>query len=182
MTRLLTIGHGTLAQDEFVALLRGAAIEQLVDVRTAPGSRRHPHFGRDEMAVWLPQAGVAYRWERDLGGFRRPRPDSPNTALRHPAFRGYADHMVTEEFATALDAVLAEATASTTTVMCAESLWWRCHRRLISDFAVLMRGAAVVHLLHDGTLSPHRLTEGVRQDDGLLVYDVGETGSLLVGE
>jgi len=179
---LLTVGHGTLTQDEFVALLRGGRIEQLVDVRTAPGSRRHPHFGRDAMAVWMPQAGFSYRWERDLGGFRRPHPDSPNTALRHPGFRGYADHMRTPEFAAALDAVLGEAAVATTTVMCAESLWWRCHRRLISDFAALMRGAAVEHLLHDGTLSSHRVTEGVRRDDGLLVYDVGQTGSLPVGE
>ncbi|MGH2815174.1 MAG: DUF488 family protein, partial [Actinomycetota bacterium] len=108
MTTLLTIGHGTATAQELVALLDGAGAERLVDVRTAPGSRRHPQFRRETMAGWLAEAGVAYRWEPDLGGFRRPEPDSVNQVLRHPAFRGYADYMRRPRFWAALDRLLAE--------------------------------------------------------------------------
>jgi len=178
-TRLITVGHGTLAQEEFVDLLHAGGIESLVDVRTAPGSRRHPHFRRQAMEEWVPAAGVAYRWEPRLGGLRKPSPDSPNVALRHSGFRAYADHMRAPEFPAALDEVLTEAAARPTTVMCAESVWWRCHRRLIADFASLVRGADVRHLMHDGRLSEHHPTEGVRRDGDHLVYDIGETGTLL---
>lgn len=178
-TCLITVGHGTLGQEEFVALLRRAELESLVDVRTAPGSRRHPHFRRQAMEEWLPEAGIAYRWEPRLGGLRKPAPDSPNIALRHSGFRAYADHMATPEFPMALDDVLDEAATRPTTVMCAESLWWRCHRRLVADFATLVRGVDVRHLMHDDRLAEHRPTEGVRRDGDHLVYDVGETGSLL---
>ena len=179
VTRLVTVGHGTLPEDEFVEVLRGAGIESLVDVRTAPGSRRHPHFRRQAMEQWVPDADIGYRWEPRLGGLRKPTVDSPNAALRHSGFRAYADHMATPEFAEALDEVLDEAASRPTTVMCAESLWWRCHRRLIADFASLVRGANVRHLMHDGRLAEHRPTDGVRREGTLLVYDVGETGSLL---
>ena len=171
--RLLTVGHGTLSADELVALLDGAGVSQLVDVRSAPGSRRHPHFAKDQMARWLTETGIGYRWEPGLGGRRRTATDSPNTALRHPAFRGYADHMATPEFRGALDRLLEEAGAGTTAAMCAESLWWRCHRRLLADAAVLLRGATVVHLDHRGHLGEHRLTDGVRAAGDDLVYDVG---------
>ena len=160
-------------------LLRDAGIESLVDVRTAPGSRRHPHFRREAMEQWLPASGIAYRWEPRLGGLRKPAPDSPNVALRHSGFRAYGDHMRTAEFADGVDHVLAEAAVRATTVMCAESVWWRCHRRLIADFATLVRGADVRHLMHDGRLTEHHLTDGVRLEGDHLVYDVGETGSLL---
>jgi uncharacterized protein (DUF488 family) len=180
--RLLTVGHGTLEAATFVALLGRAGVSRIVDVRTAPGSRRHPHFARAAMEGWLPAAGIDYRWERDLGGFRRAAPNSVNTALRHPAFRGYADHMRTPSFRAALDAVRDEAAAAPTAVMCAESLWWRCHRRLLADAAELLDGVDVVHLLHDGRLEPHRPTEGVRRDGDLLVYDGGAAqGSLAMG-
>jgi uncharacterized protein (DUF488 family) len=172
--RLYTVGHGTLSSDAFTALLHGAAIESLVDVRIAPGSRRHPQFGRPEMERWLPAAGVDYRWEKALGGFRRPSPDSPNTALRHEGFRGYADYMVEVPFMGALEAVLEEAGRQPLTVMCAEALWWRCHRRLIADAAMVLRDVEVVHLGHDGRLSPHRPTEGLRRDGDHLVYDGGQ--------
>jgi uncharacterized protein (DUF488 family) len=171
---LYAIGHGTAPADEFVALLRDAGIARLIDVRTAPGSKRNPQFRREEMERWLPAAGIAYRWEKDLGGFRKPHPSSPNTALRHPAFRGYADYMRTPEFARALDRVLAEAAEERTAVMCSESVWWRCHRRLLSDAVVLLRGVDVVHLMHDGRTQPHRPTEGVRRDGEHLVYDAGQ--------
>jgi len=178
-TRLISVGHGTLPEDDFIQLLHGAEVESLVDVRTAPGSRRHPHFRRQTMDEWVPAAGIAYRWEPRLGGLRKPAPNSPNVALRHSGFRAYADHMATTEFVDAVDEVLAEAATRPTTVMCAESLWWRCHRRLIADFATLVRGADVRHLMHDGRLAEHRPTEGVRRVGDGLVYDVGETGSLL---
>ena len=106
---LLTVGHGTLAADAFADLVREAGVEVVVDVRSYPGSRRNPQFGADEMARWLPAAGVAYRGERRLGGRRRGRPDSPHVALRNDAFRAYADHMESDEFAAGLAAVLAEA-------------------------------------------------------------------------
>jgi len=178
-TRLITVGHGTLAEDEFVDLLRGAGVESLVDVRTAPGSRRNPQFQRQAMEEWVPRADVAYRWEPRLGGLRKPAPDSPNVALRHSGFRAYADHMMTSDFGAAVHGLLAEAAEQPTTVMCAESVWWRCHRRLIADFATLVRGADVRHLMHDGRLTEHHLTYGVRRDGDHLVYDVGETGTLL---
>jgi len=178
-TRLITVGHGTRPEDDFVQLLRHAEIDSLVDVRTAPGSRRHPQFQRQAMEHWVPAAGIAYRWEPRLGGLRKPAPDSPNVALRHSGFRAYADHMATTEFVDALDQVLEEAMTRPTTVTCAESLWWRCHRRLIADFASLVRGAEIRHLMQDGRLVEHCPTDGVRREDDRLVYDVGETGSLL---
>jgi uncharacterized protein (DUF488 family) len=178
VTRLLTLGHGTATAEEVVALLSGAGVERLVDVRTAPGSRRHPQFRRQTMAGWLAEAGVAYRWEPELGGFRKPEPDSVNHVLRHPAFRGYADYMRTPPFWAALDRLLAEAAAAQTAAMCSETLWWRCHRRLLSDAAVLVRGVEVLHLDHRGGQEPHRPTEGVRRDGDLLAYDLGATPPL----
>jgi uncharacterized protein (DUF488 family) len=178
MTRLLTVGHGTASVEGLLALLGGAGVERLVDVRTAPGSRRHPHVRREAMAGWLGEAGIGYRWEPELGGFRRPDPGSGNHALRHPAFRGYADHMRTRAFWAALDRLLAEAAAGPTAAMCSETLWWRCHRRLLADAAVLVREAEVLHLDHRGRLEPHRPTEGVRRDGDLLAYDLGATPPL----
>jgi len=186
VTTLLTVGHGTATAEELAGLLKGAGVERLVDVRTAPGSRRHPQFAREAMAGWLAEAGVAYRWEPELGGFRKalprgaqgPDPDSVNRALRHPAFRGYADYMRGPRFWAALDRLLAEAAAAPTAAMCSETLWWRCHRRLLADAAVLVRGAEVLHLDHRGGREPHRPTEGVRRDGDLLAYDLGATPPL----
>ncbi len=171
---LLTVGHGTLEKDELARLLAGAGIEELVDVRTFPGSRRHPQFDRKELERWLPEAGVGYQWEPRLGGFRRASPESPHTALRNLSFRGYADHMGKPEFGSALSDVVEVARARRTAVMCSESLWWRCHRRLISDATVLLLELPVVHLGHDGGSSAHRLTEGLRRSGELLVYDGGQ--------
>ena len=171
MTQLLTVGHGTLPGEAFVALLRDVGVELVVDVRRYPGSRRHPQFGREPLAAALRAAGVAYRWEQALGGRRSPAPDSPNAALRNAAFRGYADHMSTSMFRAALDRVLTEAATRTTAVLCAESLWWRCHRRLIADAAVLAHGVKVVHLGHDGRLTEHAPTDAARTVDGRVVYD-----------
>jgi uncharacterized protein (DUF488 family) len=170
---LLTVGHGTLTEDRLGALLTGAGVERLIDVRTAPGSRRHPHVSRAALEVWLPGLDIAYSWEPRLGGWRKPRPDSLNTALHNDSFRGYADYMRTPPFWEALDQVLLAAAEHRTAVMCSEAVYWRCHRRLIADGAELGRGTRVQHLGHDGALSRHRLTDGVRQEGDLLVYDAG---------
>ena len=172
---LLTFGHGTATAARMTELLRDAGVAVLVEVRIAPGSRRHPHVARAELERWLPEAGIAYRWDKRLGGFRKPGPDSPDVAWREEMFRGYAAHMRTADFGTAVDDVLAEAAADPTAVMCAESLWWRCHRRMIADFVSAVRDVPVRHLLHDGRLEEHRLSLGLRRrDDGLLVYDGGQ--------
>ncbi|WP_324789569.1 DUF488 domain-containing protein [Streptomyces sp. H51] len=169
---LITFGHGTADRASLTDLLRGAGVTAVVDVRTAPGSRRHPDMSRQRLERWLPEAGVAYRWEPRLGGFRRPPPDSPDTVWRNVSFRGYAAHTRSPEFVAAMDDLLRQARAERTAVMCGEAVWWRCHRRLIADFAVLARGALVRHLMHDGRLTAHRPTPGARlRPDGLLVYD-----------
>lgn len=170
---LLTVGHGTLEADELATLLHVAGVKLLVDVRSYPGSRRNPQFGRDALAGHLQEDGIAYRWDKRLGGRRATRPDSPNVALRNDAFRGYADHMATSDFAEALNDLLADAADQTTVAMCAESLWWRCHRRLLADAAALTRDSPVRHLLHDGRLVPHQVTDGARPAEGKVIYDVG---------
>jgi uncharacterized protein (DUF488 family) len=170
---LLTVGHGTATQDDLVALLTGAGIASVVDVRRFPGSRRHPHVARERLERWLPAAGITYRWEERLGGRRRRVEGSPHTGLRHPSFQAYADHLETEAFQDAIGEVLAEALAHRVAVMCSESLWWRCHRRLISDHVSLLTDVEVRHLLPDGRLAEHRPTDVVRVEDGRLVYDGG---------
>jgi uncharacterized protein (DUF488 family) len=178
VTVLYTIGHGARDLGTFLSLLEGAGIELLVDVRTAPGSRKHPHFGRDPLEAALAERGIAYEWRgKEMGGWRRPRPDSRHGAIRSPGFRGYADHMESEEFRGALGEVLAAARRAPTTVMCAESLWWRCHRRMIAD-AVVAGGHEVRHIMDGGRLEPHRLHPAARIEDGAPVYDrpVEESG------
>ena len=171
---LLTVGHGTASQEALGALLSGAGVELVVDIRTAPGSRRHPHVARAELEQWLPAAGVAYEWSRDLGGFRRPPPDSPDVVWREPMFRGYAAWMRQEPFRAALGRVLGQAAARRTAVMCSEAVWWRCHRRLLADAVVLLHRKPVQHLMHDGRLVPHAPSDGVRvRSDDRLVYDAG---------
>jgi uncharacterized protein (DUF488 family) len=172
--QLLTFGHGTASEEEMTILLRDARVELLVDVRTAPGSRRNPHVGRAQLQQWLPAAGIDYRWEGDLGGFRKAAKDSPDVVWRNASFRGYAGYARTDTFVAAVDRVLADAAQRTTVVMCSESLWWRCHRRIIADFVVRARGVDVRHLMHDGRLADHAVTPGARlRSDGLLVYDGG---------
>jgi uncharacterized protein (DUF488 family) len=172
---LLTFGHGTASAEQMVSLLRSAGVSVLVDVRTAPGSRRHPHVARAELRRWLPEAGITYRWDKRLGGLRAPEPDSPDVAFEVDSLRGYAGHMRTPDFLAAVDQLLALADARGTAVMCAESLWWRCHRRMLADFVTAARDVPVRHLMHDGRLEDHRLSPGLRlRDDGLLVYDGGQ--------
>jgi uncharacterized protein (DUF488 family) len=178
MTAVRTVGHGTLAADAFVSLLDGADVARVVDVRSFPGSRHNPQFGREEMERWVPQCGLGYAWIRELGGRRRPSAGSKHAALRNEAFRAYADYMETEPFQTGVDELLAGSVKAPTAVMCSETLWWRCHRRLLADYLVLVRGVEVAHVMHNGRLTPHAPTTGVRLADGGLVYDVGVTRSL----
>jgi uncharacterized protein (DUF488 family) len=177
---IYTIGHGTRTIEEFIELLRGAGIERLVDVRSFPGSRRHPHFGKDALAASLTEAGIAYEWERDLGGFRKARADSRHTAIRNAGFRGYADHMETPKFRAARDRLIEGSEQTRTTVMCAESLWWRCHRRMLSD-SLTAAGCDVRHIMEGGKQDAHRLHPEARVDGDTVVYDVAqaEQGSLL---
>lgn len=178
MTTLHTVGHGTLPVQAFATLLSGARVRRVVDVRSFPGSRHNPQFGREEMERWLPAAGLDYVWLRQLGGRRRSVADSKHVALRHNAFRAYADYMETDDFLAGVDQLLALAVSDLTAVMCSESVWWRCHRRLLADYLVLARGLDLVHLMHDGRLTPHTPTEGVRIADAVLIYDVGVTPPL----
>jgi uncharacterized protein (DUF488 family) len=175
---LFSVGHGTRPIDAFLALLRRGGVRRLVDVRTAPGSRRNPQFGRDALAEALAIAGIEYVWRgTELGGFRRPRRDSRHTAIRHDMFRGYADHMDTPAFAEGLGWLLESATQTTTAFMCAESDWRRCHRRMISD-AIVASGGRVVHLLDRGD-EEHALHPNARVEDGRPVYDVGGQSTLV---
>ena len=171
MARLLTVGHGTLDQDAFADLLRSVGVTRLVDVRRFPGSRRHPHFASDALAEWLPAAGVDYRWEPQLGGRRRL---DRTVADADPwwqveAFAAYAAYTRTDGFRAALDDVLALCRAGReVAVMCSESVWWRCHRRLISDVTVLLHGLPVLHLAHSGRLTEHPPAAGARvAEDGV---------------
>ena len=175
---LHTIGHGTLSTDAFADRCRDAALGLVVDVRAFPGSRRHPHFGREAMSEWLPAAGTSYRWLPALGGRRRPVPESKHVALRNDSFRAYADHMESGEFLSGVEELVEATRETTAAVMCSESVWWRCHRRLLSDHLVLVRDEEVVHLMHDGRATDHAPTDGVRLDAGRLVYDVGATPAL----
>lgn len=160
--RLLTLGHGTLAAEDFLALVREAQIARIVDVRSFPGSRRNPQFGREVMAGWLEEAGIDYVWEQRLGGRRRGVGErTVHRGLRHPAFRAYADWMETAEFRAGLS-TLADPSAGQSAVMCSESLWWRCHRRLLSDHLVLVEQVEVRHLMHDGRQQEHPVTPEAR--------------------
>lgn len=172
------MGHGTLAADALAELLCGAGVELLTDVRSYPGSRRHPQLAREAMSEWLPEAGVAYTWRRDLGGRRRPVAGTRHRALRVEAFGAYADHMETPAFRAAVAALLEDATTARVAVMCSESVWWRCHRRLLSDHLVLVHGVDVQHLMHDGRRHPHRVTDAARLEGDAVVYDVGADAPL----
>ena len=168
--RITSVGHGTLEQHELVSLLGGAGVDAVADIRRYPGSRRHPHFSRPAMEQWLPAADIHYRWIGRLGGRRPVNPQSPHAGLRNQQFRAYADHMATEEFAGGLEELLRLAAERSVAVLCAESLWWRCHRRLLADHLVLVDGVELVHLLHDGRLVAHEPTPGARVEGDVVVY------------
>ena len=155
-------------------LLRPRGVTLLVDVRQYPRSRRVPHFNGDALAASLPERGIEYLHMRELGGRRRPRPDSPNDGWENEQFRGYADHMATPEFESALGRLESLARARPAAVMCAEATWFRCHRRLVSD-ALLMRGWRVLHIGSDGRLTEHELTPFAVVSDGRLTYPAEQT-------
>ena len=164
-----TVGHSTQTSEAFVALLRAHAIEALVDVRRFPASRRHPQFNSAALEQTLTGAGIEYGHEPDLGGRRAPRKNSKNTVWRHDSFRGYADYMETPAFASALDRLMSGAAAQRTAIMCAEALWWQCHRQMIAD-ALKARGLRVLHILGPGEIAEHPYTSAARIIEGTLHY------------
>jgi len=164
-----TIGHSTRTLEEFLALLAAYRIEAIADVRRFPGSRRWPQFAHDRLAQSLGAHGLDYRWFPALGGRRRARPDSPNTAWRNSAFRGYADHLASAEFAEGLSALLAFAARQRTAIMCAEAVWWRCHRSIIAD-VLKQRGIEVIHILDLRHGVVHPWTSAAHIDNGALSY------------
>jgi uncharacterized protein (DUF488 family) len=166
---IYTVGHSILAADAFLALLQGHGVRQLADIRLIPKSARHPHFAGERLAPLLESNGISYRHFRDLGGRRTPRPDSVNTAWRVDAFRGYADYMQTAPFRRALDQLSDFASTARTTVMCAEAMWWQCHRRLLAD-ALLVRGVPVLHILSAAAPKAHELSEFARAGEGEVIY------------
>jgi len=169
-----TIGHSTHVGEAFFALLAPNGVRTLVDVRAIPGSRRHPQFGREALGAACEAHGVVYRWMPELGGRRRSRRDSPHVGWEVAAFRAYADYADTPEFAAALDALQVLAAPQPTAFLCAETLWWQCHRRLIAD-RLLVSGWTVLHIDARGHTTPHRLPDFARVDAGRIVYDRGVT-------
>jgi uncharacterized protein (DUF488 family) len=160
---VLTIGHSTHTLDEFFALLARHRIEGLVDIRRFPSSKKFPHFNQDNLAPELAEAGVGYFWLEGLGGRRHKKKGSPspNPGLRNESFRNYADYMLTEEFQHGVKQLLAIAGRQRTALMCAEGLYWRCHRRLVSD-VLTADGITVQHIMPSGELRPHVMIEGAR--------------------
>jgi uncharacterized protein (DUF488 family) len=167
---LYTVGHSTRSLDELVETLQAHSIETLVDIRAFPMSRRLPQFNRESLANSLPAAGIRYVWMKTLGGYRKKsREDSPNIGLRNASFRNYADYMLTTEFENATADLVALAEGSRTAYMCAERVYFRCHRMLVSDWMVA-HGHEVLHIDGTGQAKPHRLTSEARVIDGELIY------------
>jgi uncharacterized protein (DUF488 family) len=168
--RIWTIGHSTREIDSFVSLLKDNGIKLLVDVRSLPGSKRYPQFNREALAKLLTDAGIRYEHFPELGGRRKPKPDSRNTVWRNASFRGYADHMETDEFRRGVERLLALAREEgPAAVMCAEAVWWRCHRSLISDY-LKARGIEVMHILDADKIEPHPYTSAAHIVNGKLSY------------
>ena len=169
--QLFTIGHSTHTAERFLELLAVHQIQAVADVRRFPGSRRFPQFGQDALAAALSHSGIDYHWLEVLGGRRQK--DAPgssqNLGLRNESFRNYADYMLTGEFQRGVEQLLQIAAEKRTAFMCSESVFWRCHRRLISDY-LLVAGIAVQHIMPNGDLQPHKLTDGAKVSDGLLTY------------
>jgi uncharacterized protein (DUF488 family) len=177
---IYTVGHGARSFDELTEVLRSVDVQKVIDVRRFPGSRRHPHFARGALEQSLPSVGIDYEWwGEELGGRREEGAGSTrHPAWRNKSFQSYADHMDTMVFREALDRLEQESATTTPALMCAETLWWRCHRRLISD-ALVLRGNEVVHLISAVERRPHEPHPALRPDEeGNPVYDLGETGEL----
>ena len=172
-----TIGHSTRGADELSALLREHEIKLLADIRRYPGSKRYPHFASEAMARWLPEHGIGYIHMPELGGRRKPLPDSRNTAWRNEQFRAYADYMATDEFRDAIDKLLALAEQQRVTIMCAEAVPWRCHRNLVADY-LTRRGIDVMHIIGAGAAKVHTLNPHARIEGDHLVYPAAEQQKL----
>ena len=164
-----TIGHSTRSADEFNQILPAHGIRALVDVRSFPGSRRYPQFNKPELARSLEAIGILYAHNPRLGGRRRPNPDSKNTAWKNASFRAYADHLESEEFKQGVEKLLEVASTSRTAIMCAEALWWRCHRSLIADY-LKSKGFNVIHILDGKKTEAHPYTPAARIVEGRLSY------------
>jgi len=172
--RIWTIGHSTRAIDEFISLLKDNEIKLLADVRAWPGSRRYPQFNKETLAESLGARGLRYEHFPELGGKRKSKPDSRNTAWRNVSFRGYADYMETEEFQKGIDRLLhVAAETGATAIMCAEAVWWRCHRSLIADY-LKSHGREVMHILGANKVEPHPYTPAARIVDGELSYEAND--------
>jgi uncharacterized protein (DUF488 family) len=167
---VLTIGHSTHPIAEFLAILEAHGVDLLVDVRTVPRSRHNPQFNRDALPASLREAEIRYLSLPGLGGLRRPRADSPNTAWRNAGFRGYADYMQTAEFREHLHKLMELASETQAAIMCAEAVPWRCHRSLIAD-ALVVRGIPVEHIMSSTASHPHKLTPFARVEGHQIVYD-----------
>ena len=169
--RIWTIGHSTRSIDEFISLLKQNQIKLLADVRAFPGSKRYPQFNKDALTESLNARGIRYGHFPELGGKRKSKADSRNTAWRNTSFRGYADYMETEQFQKGLERLLDVATESApTAIMCAEAVWWRCHRSLIADY-LKARGVEVMHILGAKKVESHPYTSAARIVDGRLSYE-----------
>ena len=172
MATVYTIGHSTRELADFSHVLQAHQIQILEDIRAFPASRRHPHFNRESLELWLPQIGCGYVWEKDLGGHRKqqmPRDQSPNVALRNESFRNYADYMLSPKFEAAIQRLVARAERANTAIMCAESVFFRCHRMLVSDYLV-SHGHSVLHVVNEKVPTPHVLTKDARVIEGRLEY------------
>lgn len=164
-----TIGHSTRAIGEFIAALNSFEIKVLVDVRSFPGSRRYPQFNKENLEASLSEAGIEYRHFPELGGRRRAKPDSLNVAWRNETFRGYADYMDTDGFRKGMARLISVTSSRHTAIMCAEAVWWRCHRSLISDY-LKAKGVEVTHIVASGKSEAHSFTSAARIVNGELSY------------
>ena len=173
--RIWTIGHSTRPLEEFLSLLAASRIEAIADVRSFPGSRKYPRYGKEALATTLAGHAIGYHWLPALGGRRRVLPDSQNTAWRNASFRGYADYMSSAEFALGLGELLELAGKERTAMMCAEAVWWRCHRSMIAD-GLSVRGVKVVHILDAKHSVVHPMTSPARIVRGKLSYVAAEGG------
>lgn len=167
--KIWTVGHSTRSAEEFIQILVANRIEVLVDVRTFPMSRRYPQFNKETLAESLKEKGIEYRHKANLGGRRKARPDSHNSAWRNEQFRGYADYMETEEFKDGVRELLELASSKRVAVMCAEAVWWRCHRSLIADY-LKADGHEVIHILDEKKTEEHPYTSAAMLVDGKLSY------------
>ena len=164
-----TVGHSTLLIEDFISRLKSFEITLLADVRSFPGSRRYPHFNRENLSSTLTDTGIRYEHFRELGGRRRARPDSLNLAWRNESFRGYADYMETPEFRAGIGRLLELVRQERVAIMCSEAVWWRCHRSMISDY-LKVKGIDVLHIMGVGKSEPHPFTAAARVVDGELSY------------